>query len=141
MAPPRLGIDLMSNRVHAPFPFGAEFPDKLDFLSLQFDDSGYRVRVSEFSNPNGPVYEINFGKMPLAQRSMDEGKFLAMTAISNEKVGPVVLVTGSDFLNWFHEQSCGVFTEDEVKHVAILTQNEWVEVLCLSLPTIRKIAT
>lgn len=131
----------MSNRVHAPFPFGNVLPDKLDFISIQFDDSGYRVRVSEFSKINGPVYEINFGKMPLAQRSMDEGKFLAMTAISHEKVGPVVLVTGSDFLDWFHEQSCGVFTKDEVKHVAILTQDEWIEVLCLNLPTIKVITS
>ena len=132
----------MTSRVHSPFPLGIEFPMRLDFISLQFDDSGYRVRVCEFAVPDAPVYEIDFGKMPLAQRSMDEGKFLALTASLKSDsvgVGPIALVTGSDLLDWFHEQSCGIFTRDEVKHVAILTQNEWVEVLCLNLPTIKKI--
>lgn len=117
---------------------------KIDFLDLRFDDSGYRVRVFEFANPDGPIYEIDFGRVPLSQRSMDEGKFLAMTSISDpsdKQLAPIVLVTGSDFLDWFHEQSCGMFAKDEVMHVAILTQNEWVEVLCLELPAIRKVIT
>lgn len=86
-----------------------------------------------------PVLEIDFRHGNLAQRSMDEGAFLAMVAEASGPVGPVVTVTGSDFLDWFHQQSCGIYSLDEVKHVAILTQNEWVEVLCLELPTVRKL--
>jgi hypothetical protein len=129
----------MPNRVHLPFPLLVELPERLEFVSINFDFLGYRVKVAEFARPDGLVYEIDFGKMPLAQRSMDEGKFLAMTAhtsYSAREIGSIVLVTGSDFLDWFHLQSCGMYPKDEVKHVAILTQNEWVEVLCLELPQI-----
>ncbi|MDO5648760.1 hypothetical protein [Paracoccus sp. (in: a-proteobacteria)] len=132
----------MSKRVHKSFPLENHFPERINFLDLKFDDSGYKVRVFEFANPGGPIYEINFGRMPLAQRSMDEGKFLAMTSTSHpddRQMAPIVLVTGSDLLDWFHEQCCGMFAKDEVKHVAILTQNEWVEVLYLELPEIRKV--
>lgn len=129
----------MQNRIHEPFPSSLEIPDELDFVSLKYDKDGYKVKVAEFAKDGGRIFEINFGKIPLAQRSMDEGKFLAMTAIANPdtgKIGPIVLVTGSDFLSWFFEQSCGIYSRDEVLHVAILTQSEWVEVLCLSLPEI-----
>lgn len=140
MAVLKSDIKPMISRVHRPFPLPENFPDRLDFVSLHFDGSGYKVRVCEFARPNPPIYEIDFGKMPLAQRSMDEGMFLAMTARSSEKVGPVVIVTGSDFLDWFCEQSCGIYKKEEVNHVAILTQNEWVEVLCLTLPSVRKVS-
>jgi hypothetical protein len=111
----------------------------IDFVGIYYDSRGYRVHVAEFANVDAPVLEIDFRHGNLAQRSMDEGAFLAMVAEASGPVGPVVTVTGSDFLDWFHQQSCGIYSLDEVKHVAILTQNEWVEVLCLELPTVRKL--
>lgn len=130
-------------RIHSSFPTEHPLPDRLDFCALYYDDKGYRLHVTEFSSNRGEVFEINFGHAPLAQRSMDEGSFLSMSWTSDESNGPVgavTLVTGSDFLEWFHEQSCHIYSRDEVKHVAVLTQNDWFEVLCRNLPTIRLIA-
>ena len=60
---------------------------------------------------------------------------------SDEPIGPIVIVTGSDFLDWFQEQSCGVYLEDSIIHVAVLTQNDWVEVLCTEMPVVRTISS
>ncbi len=129
-------------RIHSPFPTKYLLPERLEFCALHYDDKGYRIYVTEFSSRGKEIFEINFGHAPLAQRSMDEGSFLSMSWTSDEKkqpVGPIVLVTGSDFLEWFHRQSCGIFAHNEVTHVAVLTQNDWFEVLCRNLPTIKRV--
>lgn len=124
-------------RVHRRFPTNFPLPKALEFVGLHFDDKGYRIYVSEFGSTDGASIELNFGAAPLAQRSMDEGKYLSMSWTADETdgpLGPVVLAVNSDFLDWFHTQSCGIYSIGEVKHVAVLTQNEWIEVLCLRLP-------
>lgn len=130
----------MPGRVHKSFPTTENLPKQLEFISLQFDANGYRVVVSEFAVQTPMIFEVDFGKMPLAQRSMDEGKFLATSWKADPDTGPIVLVEGSDFLVWFHRESCGMYEVDKVFHVAILTQNEWVEVICDRLPMVNKLS-
>ncbi|WBG65247.1 hypothetical protein [Pseudomonas citronellolis] len=129
----------MGTRIHRRFPTEFVLPERLDFVGLYYDQKGYRVLVAEFAQEEAQKIEINFEGVPLAQRSMDEGSYLCTTWTADEvdgPVGPVVLVENSEFLDWFNEQSCGIYPRDQIKHVAILTQNEWVEVLCLKLPSI-----
>lgn len=132
----------MWTRIHRRFPTEFVLPERLDFVGLNYDEKGYRIWVAEFAQGNAQKIEINFGGAPLAQRSMDEGAYLCTTWTADEvdgPVGPVVLVENSDFLDWFDEQSCGIYPRDQVKHVAVLTQNEWIEVLCLRLPSIFRV--
>jgi len=129
----------MIDRIHRRLPTDCVLPSELDFVSIFYDKNGYRIRVSEFAVASPDIYEIYFGTGLLAQRSMDEGSYLSMAWTVDETdgpVGPVVLVDNSDFLGWFHEQSRGVYSKEEVKHVAVLTQNEWIEVLCLKPPEV-----
>lgn len=130
----------MESRIHKAFPTDCNLPEQLAFIGLSFDKNGYKVRVSEFGKAGSPLLEIDFGKFPLAQRSMDEGKYLSTSwkaDESEEKVGCIVVVEGSDFLEWFHKESCGIRSDASLFHVAILTNDEWIEVICDQLPTIR----
>ncbi|NTX93375.1 MULTISPECIES: hypothetical protein [Pseudomonas] len=134
----------MGTRIHRRFPTEFVLPERLDFVGLYYDRKGYRILVAEFSQEDAQKIEINFEGTPLAQRSMDEGSYLCTTWTADEvdgPVGPVVLVENSEFLDWFNGQSCGIYPRDQIKHVAILTQNEWVEVLCLKLPSIFRIVS
>ena len=134
----------MGTRIHRRFPTEFVLPERLDFVGMYYDQKGYRVLVAEFAQEEAQKIEINFEDAPLAQRSMDEGSYLCTTWTADEvdgPVGPVVLVENSEFLDWFNGQSCGIYPRDQIKHVAILTQNEWVEVLCLKLPSIFRIVS
>jgi hypothetical protein len=119
--------------------FEIRLSEKIDFMSIIFDTLGYRVRFVEYGNADSSVFEVDFGKSPLAERSMYEGKFLSLSweTESDANTGSIVLVKNSEFLTWFQTESSGLYLIDDVKHVAILTQDEWVEVLCLNLPTVR----
>ncbi len=133
----------MADRTHKNFPSSINLPEKVDFIGMSFDKDGYKIRVSEFSTENGGIFELDFGVCPLAQRSMDEGNFLQTSwevDLCNGPLGPVVIVEGADFAEWFQAESAGVHDDNEIYHIAVLTQNEWVEVLCKELPTVRKIA-
>ncbi len=131
----------MTGRIHSRFPIEFDLPERLDFVGMHYDEKGYRLHVMEFASTGEDIFEINFGAVSLAQRSMDEGFYLSLSWTIDKvdkPIGPIVLVTGSDFLDWFHEQSCQIYSRDQVIHVAVLTQNEWVEVLCLKIPTVRR---
>lgn len=130
----------MKKRSHRAFPTDLYIPSQLEFVALHFDRLGYRVQVTEFGSVNGELLEVDFGLNPLAQRSMDEGKYLGMSwdlNLADGPVGSIVLAENSDFLDWFEAESCGIYSDMAIFHVAILTQNEWVEVICSKLPKLK----
>lgn len=130
----------MKNRIHKYFSTKINIPNKIDFVGLYFDNNGFRVHVTEFAKKNALILEIDFGFDNLAQRSMDEGNYLNLSwrvEKESKPLGPIVIVEHSDFLDWFLEESCDIYDKDKIKHIAILTQNEWVEVICEKLPEIR----
>ncbi|MGD8327706.1 MAG: hypothetical protein PVF65_12410 [Sphingomonadales bacterium] len=131
----------MSNqRTHIRFPADTNIPGRIDFVGLYYDPNGYRVHVVEFAKANADILEIDFGMAVLAQRSFDEGDCLTMTASADTSagvLGPIVLVKNSKFLRWFHEQSLNIHSNEDLFHVAILTQNEWVEVISNKLPKLK----
>lgn len=130
----------MAMRVHKAFPTKIRLPNCLEFVGLHFDKQGYKIQVSEFAVNKRSIFELNFAVAPLAQRSMDEGKYFLTSWKLDESdgaVGAIVIVEESDFIEWFHIQTSGIYIDDQIYHVAVLTQNEWVEVLCNKLPELR----
>lgn len=131
---------MAEKRVHRRFPNEIQLPDRVDFVALHYDKNGYRIEIEEFGKENARKFMIDFGSTILAQRSMDEGQYLNMQAIAdpdNRPDSPIVLVENSDFLDWFRCETLGTHENKHLVHVAILTQNEWVEVICERLPSIR----
>ncbi len=60
--------------------------------------------MNEFGKDSQELLEINFGPHSLAQRSMDEGKYMSLSwdfDLADGPVGSIVLVENSDFMEWF----------------------------------------
>jgi hypothetical protein len=131
----------MKQRLHKKIPSTRDIPETIDFIGLYYDCHGFRIQVADLTRTKKPILEIDFGKTVLAHRSMDEGKFLNLswkTEEAESTIGAIVIVENSDFIEWFHQQSCNIYKEDQILHFAILTQNEWVEVLTLEIPKIQE---
>jgi hypothetical protein len=135
---------MMKKRIHRRFPTEFSIPSQIDFVGLTNNRHGLLVEVCEFASPQRGLIEIDFGQSHLAFRSMDEGNFLAVSAASNpidEPDSPIVLVENSDFETWLHAESLGIHQATDLVNVAILTQNEWVEVISNKMPVIRTTIT
>lgn len=142
MASQNLGINVSEERVHRRFPIEIGMPERIDFVGLHYDKKGYRIEIEEYGKENADRFVIDFGPIILAQRSMDEGHYLNMRAVANPNDppdGPIVIVESSEFLDWFRCETLGVYENRSIVHVAILTQNEWVEVICERLPSISRL--
>jgi hypothetical protein len=75
----------------------------------------------------------------LAYRKMDEGDALLMLEHMKRSGGTTKTfyrVENSEFMSWFHVQSCGVRSGQSLIHYAIGTTNDIVDVLALSSPQI-----
>lgn len=130
----------MKDRLHIAFPCDLRVPKTSEFVGFIFDDKGFRLHIAEWGNSNAPILEVDFGLRLLAQRNMDEGLYLQLnwkTQENEEDLKSIVIVKNSDFLNWFHDESSGIYLEREVFHIAILTEGQWVEVICSKLPELR----
>ncbi|ABI62560.1 hypothetical protein [Granulibacter bethesdensis] len=126
-------------RIHRRFPSSIKIEKSIDFVGLYYDNEGFRVHISDFSKEKSEIFVINFGAMVLAHRCMDEGKYLSLEAIADVydyPDSPIVIVENSDFLEWFHNESLNLYIKDTIFHVMILTQDDWIDVLCLNLPKI-----
>ncbi|MBM3633668.1 MAG: hypothetical protein FJX03_08235 [Alphaproteobacteria bacterium] len=125
---------MTNKRRHIPLRFDIEIPNSVDFEGMIINSSGYFVRLSEFAKQSPPILEISFPGRVLAQRIADEGIFLSMSWDSEGR-GPIVILENSDFTHWFHKESLGIHEDEDLYTVAILTVNEWIEVITYLLPT------
>lgn len=71
----------------------------------------------------------------LAYRNVDEGDRLR--TLRHAHVEPnwsLYTVENSSFLRWFHLESDGIHTDENVKHYAIYTLNDCIDILANSAP-------
>jgi hypothetical protein len=130
----------MAKRIHKKLSFETQIPIQIDFIGLTSSSNGLVIHVCEFATSEATIIEVDFGSNFLAFRSMDEGNFLEMTAdadMYDPPDSPIVLVENSDFLAWFHAESLGIHQNANLVHVAILTQNEWVDVISHKTPIVK----
>jgi hypothetical protein len=134
----RLGI-MMVKRRHIELEIDLGISCALLFEGLQLDAEGFRVYVSEAEGKKRRIC-VDFGFSALMHRCADEGKYLDTSwesEIPTNRCGNIVWVEQSSFLEWFHRESRGVYQSDNIRHMAILTTDEWVDVLCSKLPEFR----
>ena len=46
------------------------------------------------------------------------------------------VVSDSRFLNWFHSESSGIYDDRDIKHYAVVTDADWIDVLAEFPPTV-----
>ena len=132
----------MQKRIYKPFIRDVFVPKTLDSVELSLDNNNFCITVTENAPDNGMFLEINFYNMCLAQRSMDEGKYLMMeweyedTEETKDLPANIVLVENSEFLKSYTSQISEKH-KSQLYHIMVITMNEWYEVISTGIPDIK----
>jgi hypothetical protein len=112
-------------------PEGGWGEGSVDFLALRDDEEGFRIVVS---TRQGEKVVIRFQR-PMAYRNCDEGKRLRTLGEVKLSGEAIYRVEGSRFAEWLHEES-GYTGEMGATTYAVVTQNDWIEVIAFAPPTV-----
>jgi hypothetical protein len=113
------------------------WPPNLYVQGLHDDYEGFRI-VLENKDGGGEVYKIVFASY-LAYRNMDEGdrlRGLSLLKKTRDKTGIIYKVEESEWVKWFKEENSGKYDVEDIYHWAIVTPNDWIDVLSLEPPTV-----
>jgi hypothetical protein len=115
------GKDLIPYRLY--FETLTHTPDKINIV---LSDENEQVFVS-----------INF-KDFFSYRCNDEGNLLkTLNEIEGLSESPFFVVENSNYLKWFHSESLGVRLDQHLKHYAIVTPHEVIDILSTTAPQIK----
>ncbi len=104
-----------------------DIPAVLYLEGLHDDYEGFRILLRGAA-PIGKMLRIAFDPA-FSYRRIDEGDLLQrMKAVCNPS-WPLLLVSNSEYLAWFHRESLDRYQGVDIKHYLILTSNDCVEVL------------
>ncbi|ASS89275.1 hypothetical protein ACTHHL_06005 [Aeribacillus composti] len=100
--------------------------------------------ILEFSDENGEKkVVVNFKEGVLSYRNTDEGSLLETLNYLDQYYGTdfysdwsLFKVKNSEYLKWFHKESCGIYESREVEHYVFLTSNDVIEILSIYPPSI-----
>lgn len=127
-----------------PLESGRSLGSRISLDSIHYFPDGIDIDIEDFYFTGREKYKISFGAGVLSVRICNESYLLDVpwSWTSSEPSGIVPSVGFSEesaLIDEFHKASMGVRSEQKVFHVAVLTQQEWIDVLCLSLPIISPI--
>jgi len=99
------------------------------------DYKGFRIGLED-KDRSGDACKIAFDS-PWAYRNMDEGdrlRGLSSLTKTREKTSIIYKVEESEWVNWFKEEISPKYENEIIMHCAIVTPNDWVDVLSLEPP-------
>lgn len=106
--------------------------DDIDGLNLHFEARSKKTR-----------FKVFFDKGVLSYRNTDEGSLLQTIGFFTKKYGKEFLgktslfeIEGSSYIEWFLEESSGIYSKNEIKHYVFFTPNDIIEVLSLYPPKV-----
>ena len=101
---------------------------------LHDDYEGFRVLLTGEEKPE-PIVRLLFEYVYFYQ-NRDEGKFLVHEPSEGnyEFPHPFYILENSKLLKRFHEESAGIYAEYPIKHYAIYTTNDCIDVLSIDAP-------
>lgn len=112
----------------------ADIPDQLSCEAIYDDWEGMRIILAA-RDPLLPRLRIAFDR-PLAYRNIDEGKRIKTLPMVEGVQGPLAIVENSPWLEWLAKESAGIVTTDEARHYAVLTVDDWIDVICATPPRV-----
>jgi hypothetical protein len=118
-----------------PFP---DLPRNLDSPSLTNDyDNGFRLILAE-PRANGRAFKVEFEQL-LAFRSANESYRLKLIEPMNSELPwPTFKVEHSVWVDWFHEQTFGIYRDWPVEHFLFMGEDV-IEVLSARQPRFTEI--
>jgi len=114
-------------------PIG-DIPTKLYLDGLYDDWEGFRIILSHYET--GRMLRISFDPA-LSYRNTDEGDLLKTEAVAEGLFKwPLYTVENSRFLEWFHKESYEIRKDDNPLHYAIVTPNDFVDIISAFPPIV-----
>ena len=107
-------------------------PKRLAFYGMQIADAGCDFQFLELNKKRRVT--LNYSAMPLLIRMTDESYRLdSFERLPVQRTNSIYKVDHSKLVDWFHKETLGVYHDDEIFHIAIVT-DQWIDVLSLDLP-------
>ncbi len=106
-----------------------------------YDDyEGFRVLIRG-EKINSPMIRIKFDFYYLYQIADESYRLRSIDNYEKEPEGvhPIYVVNNSKYLNWFHKETYGIYTDENITHYAIYTSNTFIDILSGSEPVIEKL--
>jgi len=107
---------------------------------LHDDYEGFRVLLSG-EEKSAPTVRLLFDNVYFYQ-NRDEGKFIVHEPSEGqfEFPHPFYILENSSLLNRFHEESSDIYSEQRIKHFAIYTANDCIDVLSVDNPATERLS-
>ena len=111
-----------------------DIPRTLYCEGIHDDHEGFRILLRE--NECSPVLRIMFDAVR-SYRNSDEGDLLRTVASINDPGrSSLFKVDNSSWVEWFHEETFDIHKDREIKHFAIYTPNDCIDVLSVFEPKV-----
>jgi hypothetical protein len=112
---------------------------RIFYVESMIDDyEGFRILVGDSEARR--VIRIRF-EAPLMIRKLDEGDLSrTLAADSSPKGCGIYTVSQSDALQWFVDESAGKFKSEELVHYAIVSANDYIDVISKYPPVLDVLA-
>ena len=110
-------------------------PFPLDFEDLHKNREGLNILLNS-EDHTGKLLNIKF-KDYITIREMDESfKTKFWHDVDIDENYPFFIVEDSEWLAWFHNQSMDNFKDWDIKHFAIWTTENWIDILSRTEPIV-----
>ncbi len=125
----------MENQVYQKWVPIHSIPDILYCEALHDDYEGFRILLQGEAS-HSPILRVSF-EFVLAYRNIDEGSaFKTLEVLNDAERSSFYIVQNSHWLTWFHEESCDIYKNRHITHYAILTSDDFIDVLSECEPVV-----
>ena len=113
---------------------GKPLPSSFNFKAMNLHANNLTI---DFSLPLTENFSLDFAPMPLLLNVCNESFRLgSLPLLPKPRQGSMYLVKNSKLLERFHGDSLGIYLNDSIVHLAIVT-DEWIDLLLSDLPVVR----
>jgi hypothetical protein len=113
----------------------ADIPARLVFEEVRHADGHFSVLLRRESKENS-VLRVFFDSV-LFYRTINESYLLrTLQMVENLGGASLYIVDNSPLLSWFHEESLNIYNDWRIKHYAILTPDECIDILASIEPVV-----
>lgn len=110
-------------------------PASLYLEELKDSHLGLSLHLKESSSSQLALHV--FFDSAISYRNHNEGDVINMLSQQGaETNNPLCIVENSDYLKWFHNESCGIYKSKKLVHYLFLTPDDIVDVLSAYSPTV-----
>lgn len=111
-------------------------PMMVAFVKIEYGGNGMRIYLQELDGDRRFLV-LSFRDLPTAVRISNESQRLAsLRLLPSSPRHSFYLVKNSNFLAWINADSLGICQNDPLSHLAIVTDEEWIDLIYSEPPKI-----